>query len=404
MSLYNYVAVTAANEIKKGVLEESDKDAAAKKLMQSGLRPLEIRRAQQAKASFSLDRFRQDKVTRGDVDFFTKQIGLLLGTGLSLDASLRLIRQHSHKPAFSEFTGQIERKLKEGKSFSQALTDFPKHFSSMYVNIARAGEEGGILPAMLQKITEYQATFNELKQFIISASIYPIFLMVVGMAAVIILVTTILPRFEILFEGVGQELPGHVAIMMSAAKVISDNLLAFFLVLAAIPAGIIYYFKSEQGKLFYDQTVIRVPVLSSFVRDLETTRIFRTLEVLVNNGVHLSTALKISSGVAANSEFQRLLYRATEALKEGQQVGQKLKGSGLLPDLAADLLSIGEESGRVGQVCGQIANHFEEGLRVRIKRIISLIEPIFILLIALIAGYVVLSMLTVILSINEIAG
>ena len=126
--------------------------------------------------------------------------------------------------------------------------------------------------------------------------------------------------------------------------------------------------------------------------------------MLVNNGVHLATALKISSGVAGNLEYQRLLRQATQALKEGRRVGQKLKGQGLLPDLAADLLSVGEESGRVGPVCGQIADHYENELRERIKRIISMIEPLFILIIAVVAGFVVISMLSVILSINEIAG
>ncbi len=149
---------------------------------------------------------------------------------------------------------------------------------------------------------------------------------------------------------------------------------------------------------------IRLPIMAPFIKDLETTRIFRTLEVLVNNGVHLAIALKISSGVAGNREFQRLLRQATTALKEGQRVGLKLKGAGLLPDLAGDLLAVGEESGRVGEVCGQIADHYEEGLRNKTKRIIALVEPLFILLIAIGAGYVVISMLSVILSINEIAG
>ena len=149
---------------------------------------------------------------------------------------------------------------------------------------------------------------------------------------------------------------------------------------------------------------IRLPILAPFIKDLETTRIFRTLEVLVNNGVHLATALKICSGVAGNREFQRLLRQATTALKEGQRVGLKLKGAGILPDLAGDLLAVGEESGRVGLVCRQIADHYEEGLRTKTKRIIALVEPLFILVIAVGAGYVVISMLSVILSINEIAG
>ncbi|MBU0482376.1 MAG: type II secretion system F family protein [Proteobacteria bacterium] len=407
MPLFSYIAVDSGNTIKKGTLDEVNSEAVADRLMRSGLRPLEIKRSFESGKTgkaFSLNRFKTEKVTRNDIDFFTKQVSLLLSAGLSLDSALRTIKQHSHKTAFRDFAGDVERKLKEGKSFSESLAEYPEHFSPMYVNIVRAGEEGGILPAMLSRISEYQATFNELKQYIVSASIYPLFLLIVGFVAVMILITAILPRFEILFAGVGQELPLHVQIMIDSAKVISDNIFICLIIIIGLPFAFFRYLKSEQGKMAFDRFAIKVPVISSFVKDLETTRIFRTLEVLVNNGVHLSTALKISSGVAGNTEFQRLLQRATAALKEGQQVGLKLKGAGLLPDLAGDLLAIGEESGRVGQVCGQIADHYEEGLRLKTKRIIALIEPLFILTIALVAGYVVISMLSVILSINEISG
>lgn len=404
MSLYSYSALDSHNELKNGIIDDINTKAVSKRLIMQGLRPLEIRPYTKAKASITFNRFRRNKLTKADIDFFTKQIALLLNTGLSLDASLRIMNQHSHKPTFREFTGQIERALKEGKSFSQALADHPKLFPPMYVNMVKAGEEGGILPAMLKKTSEYQATFQELQQFIISASIYPIILMIIGIVALGILITTILPRFEILFEGMGRQLPFNVRIMMNIAKLVTDHfiLTAFFVV--APPVALFSYFKSKEGKIFYDRLAIKLPLLANFVRDLETTKIFRTLEVLVNNGVHLATALKISSGVASNLAYQQLLQQATVALKGGQQIAKQLKTENLFPDLAVDLLSIGEESGQVGQVCGQVADHYENELRVRIKRIIALIEPLFILALAVVVGYVVISMLTVILSINEIAS
>ena len=405
MGLYKYTALEIDNTQKSGVMEGGDRTMVAKRLMQQGLRPIEIRDHAEGGWSFdfSLARFRKNKITKADIDFFTKQVSLLLEAGLSLDAALRIMREQTNKPAFKEFTGQLEQKLKEGKSFSEALADYP-YFSSMYVSVVKAGEEGGILPEMLMKMSEYQASFQELRQYVISASIYPLFLLFVGLLAMMMLVLFILPRFEVLFEGMGQQLPMNVKFMMNTAKFIKEHVFIAFALLLTPPVAVVSYFRSPQGRITYDRLVIKVPVLSGFIRDLQTTRIFRTIEVLVENGVHLAIALKIGSGVATNMEYQRSLNRATEALKEGRQVGKKLREEGLLPDLAADLLSIGEESGRVGQVCGQIADHYEHELRARIKRIIALIEPLFILLIAVVAGYVVISMLTVILSINEIAG
>lgn len=407
MALFKYSALGPENQLREGILEELDKAAVARKLMLQGLRPLEIRPHQEdgrARLSFSLGRLQHSKITKKDIDFFTKQVALLLNTGLSLDASLRVLKEHSHKPAFRDFTVQIERRLKEGKSFSQALADFPKYFSPMYVNMAKAGEEGGILPAMLVRVAEYQSTFQELRQFIISSAIYPLVLMVVGFGALLVLVTTILPRFEVLFQGMGRQLPLNIQVLMDLSRTISNHLILTFLFVVGPPAALISYLRSPNGRKLRDRLALRVPMIRGFVRDLETTRIFRTLEVLVTNGVHLATALKISSGVAGNLAFQQLLERATVALKEGRQIGQRLKKGGLLPEMAADLLSIGEESGRVGQVCGQIADHYESELKVQLKRLLSLVEPALILAIALVVGYVVFSMLSVILSLNDLAG
>lgn len=404
MSLFRYSALESNNSVKTGIIEEIDKNSVAKHLMSQGLRPLEIRlHTEEKKLKISLPAFRKNKLNKNDIDFFTTQISLLLKTGLSLDAALRLMKQNSQKPAFKQFTWEIEHKLKEGKSFSEALADYPM-FSSMYVNIVRAGEEGGILPAMLAKIAEYQKTFQELTQFVVSASIYPLVLMAVGIIAVGVLITTILPRFEVLFQGMEQQLPAHVTILMDFAKFVSNNLIITMIGLVTPPVLIVYYFKTETGKKFFDEQILRLPIISGYVKNLETTRIFRTLEVLVKNGVHLSTSLKICSGVATNIEFRKLLKNATKALKEGQAIAPKLQGKGLFPDLAVDLLAIGEESGSVGEVCGQIAEHYETELRVMIKRMVAMIEPAFILGIAVVAGYIVISMLTVILSINDIAG
>lgn len=405
MGRFKYTALDGENAQQSGTFEAPDREAAAKRLLQQGLRPLTITAQQQSGKPLLTfgGNFKKGKLNRADIDFFTNQIGLLLKSGLSLDAALRVMKRHSGKEAFQRFIGEIEQKIKEGKSFSQALADYP-NFSPMYINIVRAGEEGGILPAMLMRIAGYQAAFQELKQFVVSASIYPLFLLAVGMLAILILLTTILPRFEVLFEGMGQELPANVAMLMALAKGIGNHPIVTLLAIAGPPAALVAYFKTEDGRETFDRLALKIPIISGFIRDLETTRIFRTIEVLVNNGVHLSAALKIGSGVAANSAYRNMLNRATQALKEGRRIGQKLADEKLFPELATELLSIGEESGRVGEMCGRVADHFETALKVRIKRITALVEPIFILFIALVAGYVVISMLTVILSINDIAG
>ncbi len=405
MSFFSYQAVDAQNAVREGIVDEADEGAVARRLLREGLRPLSIRPYSAPSARLALGNpFRAKRLVTADIDFFTDQLTLLLNAGLSLAGCLRILRQNSRKPAFQELAGRLEQMLKEGKSFSEALTAYPRQFPPMYVSMVRAGEEGGILPVMLAKLADYQRSFRELRQFIVSASIYPLVLMLVGLGAVLILVTTILPKFEVLFQGMGQDLPANVRVLMATALFIKSHPLVTLLVLLLPPFLVALFFRSAAGRRRLDRLLVRLPVVSGFVRGLETTRIFRTMEVLLNNGVHLATSLRIATGVAVNGEFRGLLEMAGKALKEGKHIAPPLKAAGLFPDLAMELLAVGEESGRMGTICTQIADHFEANLKVQVKRLIALVEPLFILLIAVVAGYVVLSMLSVILSINEIAG
>ncbi len=403
MALFKYQA-QGPEGVVKGIIEGDDLQSASQKLLRQGLRPFTIAPYEQKKGRsfFAAAKMRTGRLTSSDMEFFTSQLALLVKGGMSLDGALRLIAKQTDKKELRDFSARLEKKLKEGLALSAALEQEPA-FSSMYANIVKAGEEGGVLPEMLDNIAEYQAQARELRQFIISSSIYPLILLVAGFSILIVLFTVILPRFKVLFEGMGKELPINVAMLMAVADFMSGHLFLTFITLVGLPTLIYFYAKSDRGRQNIEDMAISIPVVKGFIRDIETTRIFKTLEVLVKNGVHLVTALRISAGVATNRHYKDLLAGATMALKEGQQVAPKLHGD-LIPDLAVDLLAIGEESGRVGETCGQIASHFEKQLRERLKRFIALVEPVFLLIMSFGAGYIVLSMLSVILGMSDITG
>lgn len=403
MALFKYQAQSAEG-VTKGIIEGDDLHSAGQNLLRQGLRPFVIEPYEQKKGItlFTTPSLRKGRLTGTDIEFFTSQLALLVKGGMSLDGALRLIAKQTDKNELRAFANRLEKKLKEGLALSAALEQEPA-FDSMYVNIVKAGEEGGVLPEMLDNIAEYQTQARELRQFIISSSIYPAILLTAGFSILIVLLTVILPRFKVLFDGIDKEMPMNIAILMAVADFMSTNLFLTFAAFVTVPTLIYFYAKSDRGRHNFDDLAIKLPLLKGFIRDIETTRIFTTLEVLVKNGVHLVTALRICVGVATNRHYKELLARATMALKEGQQVAPKLHG-GLIPELAIDLLAIGEESGRVGETCGQIARHFEKQLKERIKRFITLVEPAFLLIMSLGAGYIVLSMLSVILGMNDITG
>lgn len=399
--MYKYIG-TKNGEVCEGIIAGASEQEVKRKLQQQDILPVSILDYRVRGTSlFSFKKINQNKkLNQTDIGFVTKQLALLVDSGKSLDGALRTLRKQAKKPAVQAFTLRLENKIKEGSSLSEALAEEPL-FSSMYVNIVKAGEEGGALPEMLMNIAESQAEARELKQFVISSAIYPVFLAFAGFCIIMALLLGIMPRFETLFSDLNQELPLNITILMALSTFLTSHpFFSLILFLAPVVAGYFAYQNPKVKQLLAD-TALRLPVLKSLIRNLETTRIFHTLEVLVSNGVHLVTALKISSGVVANRQYRDLLLQATTALKEGQAVAPKLQGD-LIDDLAVDLLAMGEESGQIGKVCGQIASHFEGELRNSVKNLIAVIEPAFILIMALGVGTIVLSMLSVILSMNDI--
>jgi general secretion pathway protein F len=399
--MYKYIG-TRKGEVHEGVIAGTDELEVKRKLQQQGILPVSILPCRnKEKSSFSFTFSQQNgKLNQTDIAFVTKQLALLVGGGKSLDGALRSLRKQAKKPAVQEFTLRLENRIKEGASLSEALKAEPL-FSSMYVNIVKAGEESGALPEMLMNIVESQQAAHELRQFVISSAIYPLFLAVAGFGIIMALLFGIMPRFETLFAGLSQDLPLNIMVLMAISTFLTSHpLVSLFLCVGPFAAGY-FLFRKPAVKRYLADLTLRLPVISSLVRNLETTRIFHTLEVLVKNGVHLVTALKIASGVVAHRQYRDLLIQAAAALKEGQAVAPKLQG-GLIDDLAVDLLAMGEESGQIGRVCGQIASHFEGELRSSVKNLIAVIEPAFILVMAAGVGTIVLSMLSVILSMNDI--
>ncbi len=397
--MYKYIG-TKNGAVCEGIIAGTNELEVQQQLQQQGILPVSILPHKNKKKSFLATLGQNKKLNQTDIGFITKQLALLVDSGKSLDGALRTLRKQAKKTAIQEFTLRLENRIKEGGSLSEALAEEPL-FSSMYVNIVKAGEEGGALPEMLMNIAKNQAEARELKQFIISSSIYPLFLAVAGFGIILALLLGIMPRFEILFSGLNQELPVNITILMAISTFLTSHPFISLLLLIMPPVAGYFLYQSPKIKLVLADTALHIPIISGLIRNLETTRIFHTLEVLVKNGVHLVTALKISSGVVANHQYRDLLLQATTALKEGQAVAPKLQGE-LIDDLAVDLLAMGEESGQIGKVCGQIAAHFEGELRNSVKNLIAIIEPAFILIMAAGVGTIVLSMLSVILSMNDI--
>jgi len=253
MARFKYQALLPGGSQQQGYIEAEDEREAASLLTRQGFRPLSLEPAREegqgrrGLAAFSTLAGRNARLSQAEIDFFTSQLAMLLKAGLQLDTALKLLARHGNEEKLSRFCRELERKLKEGKPLSRALVDYP-WFSPIYVNMVRAGEEGGMLPEMLERLSRYQEEMRELKQFVVSSSIYPAFLLVVGLAAILLLLGVILPRFEVVFAGLNQELPAHVRLLMQAARLVSGHPLATAAILLAPPLGLAIFLRTPEGR------------------------------------------------------------------------------------------------------------------------------------------------------------
>ena len=395
MPIFSYRATTLEGAVLEGAIEAADERAAVERLKISGMIPLKVFTHQEGiKKRFQL------RFSKGDLLNFTTELAALLGAGLPLDRSLNILSGISESKETQNIIQAILKSIREGSSFSEALQKHPRMFSKLYINMIRAGEAGGVLDEVLEKLNEFLESAKELKEQVVSSMIYPIILLATGGLSIIILLIYVLPKFSVIFAEVGSSLPLPTEILLT----VSQGLRSYWWVfLAAIIGGWLLfrtYIKSEQGKYRWDAVKLRL--MGEVIRKLETARFCRTLGTLLRSGVPLLQALTNAQDVITNQVFAKAIEGVSKEVKEGKGIALPLSGAHVLPPLALSMIKVGEETGQLDHMLLKVAVTYEKSLRVAIKRFISFLEPAMILAMGLMIGFIVLSMLMAIFSITEL--
>ena len=395
MPIFSYRATTLEGAVLEGAIEAADERAAVERLKISGMIPLKVFTHQEGiKKRFQL------RFSKGDLLNFTTELAALLGAGLPLDRSLNILSGISESKETQNIIQAILKSIREGSSFSEALQKHPRMFSKLYINMIRAGEAGGVLDEVLEKLNEFLESAKELKEQVVSSMIYPIILLATGGLSIIILLIYVLPKFSVIFAEVGSSLPLPTEILLTVSRGLRSYWWVF---LAAIIGGWLLfrtYIKSEQGKYRWDAVKLRL--MGEVIRKLETARFCRTLGTLLRSGVPLLQALKNAQDVITNQVFAKAIEGVSKQVKEGKGIALPLSGAHVLPPLALSMIKVGEETGQLDHMLLKVAVTYEKSLRVAIKRFISFLEPAMILAMGLMIGFIVLSMLMAIFSITEL--
>ncbi|MGY8766760.1 MAG: type II secretion system F family protein [Nitrospinaceae bacterium] len=344
----------------------------------------------------------RSKLSAKDLVSTTQQLATLIESGITLDKALSILVELAEKPQTKEILSKIHKQVHSGGLFADSLAEFPKTFSNLYINMIRAGEAGGSLAPSLNSISSFLEKSEELKANIRSAMIYPAILTSVGGFAILVLFTVVIPRFSKLFDELGSALPLPTKLMLFLSSSITNHWIAIIIIFILLVSSFVYYLKNKTGRMHWDGIVLRLPLFGPLAQKIEISRFSRTMATLLSSGVAILEALSITKTILNNRVIASTMARCHQGLKEGHGLSQPLKQTGVFPPLAIHMITIGEETGNLEQMMIKVANTYDQEVERSIKQLISLIEPFMILSMALVIGFIVISMLLAIFSINEI--
>jgi general secretion pathway protein F len=342
------------------------------------------------------------RVTPRDVMNFTLDLHALLQAGLPVDKALTLLINVAEKEKFRNIVADILKNVQGGNSLSEALAKHPHIFPVLYTNMVRAGEAGGVLPAVLERLGSFLENSQDLKDYITSAMVYPLFLVFVGGISIVIMLAFVVPKFAIIFADMGQAMPVSTQVLLAISHGLRDY---WWIILAGIGGAVFLvrkYIRTPAGRLRFDRLKVQGPVTGTIVKSVEVARFTRTLGTLIHSGVPILQALRLVQEIITNRVIAGALETVYNRVKEGDNLSGPLLQADIFPALAVQMISVGEQTGKLDRMLLRVADNYEKTVRNMIKRFVNLLEPAMILAMGLMVGFIVISMLMAVFSMNEV--
>lgn len=408
MAQFQYRATDYQGKIVEGAMEAGEERSVVLRLQERGLIPLKIGAggavAAPSRMPIALPAIgaRRKKVRNKDVLVFTQELSTLLAAGMPLDRSLTTLAELAPGD-LKRITTEVLNSVRGGTSLAEGLAQHPKAFQPLYINMVKAGEVGGVLDEVLARLVDYLRNVQELRDEVRSAMTYPILLTGVGAVSIAVLLIFVLPKFATMFSDLGQALPLSTRMMLGISDAFTSvwTLPAF---IAVVGGGFGFFRWVSTGKRRYglDAFKLRMPIVGYLMRRMEVARFARTLGTLLRSGVPVLQALDIVREVASNQVIARAVAEVQDGVREGAGMAGPLGRSGAFPPLALQMIAVGEDTGKLDEMLLSTADYFDREVRNEVTRLTSLLEPVMILVMGLVVGFMVISMLMAVFSINDI--
>ena len=406
MAFFQYKAVTPAGEVQEGVLEASSSKAAVARLQEMGFIPIRAEEAASSKAAAAQPAgrsfFTKRSVSQEDIGVVTRELATLLKAGLPLDRSFEILINLAESPKVAELLGKIRNDVRGGASLSKALDSQRGVFTRFYINMIRAGEAGGSLPTVLLRLAEYMERAKALRDNVTASLTYPAFLAVISVMAVVVLLGAVVPRFKPIFAGTGKAIPVMTQVVLWAGDTLRNYGWAILVGVALLAFLLQRHMRQPEVRYRLDRWLVTAPVIGSLFSRVEMARFARTLGTLLSNGVSLVAALNIVRETMNNAWLAESIANVARELKEGRGLGRPMMETGRFPMLAVHMIMVGEETGRLDDMLMQVAETYDREVEVAIRKALALLQPVMIVLMALVIGFIIIAILSAMLSVYDL--
>jgi general secretion pathway protein F len=404
MPVFTYRAADRRGQTVDGVMEAPDARAVVERLHREAFYPIRVEpHTERKRLGAALSFAPTSRVRPRELLAFTQQLATLFEAGLPMDRALTILEELAPTPRLKTIVTDLIHGVRGGSTLSDALLrHHPRPFSRLYVNMVRAGEKGGVLEVTLRRLAEFLEARAAFRDAVISALAYPLVITAVGAAAIIFLLTFVIPRFATIFADLGQTIPLPTQILLAVSTRAREYWWVAPPVVLAVALVWRLWTSTAEGRLAWDQWVLRLPIIGPLATKIETERFTRTLGTMLKSGVPVLGAMAVVGDMMSNQAIAGAVGRISQDVKRGGTIAASMREHAPFPALAVHMVRVGEETGRLEEMLLKVADTFEAEVRSELKRVIGLLEPIIILGMGVLVAFIVVAMLLAIFSINEL--
>ncbi len=405
MPLFRYEALTHGGGSVKNTLEADSKAELISRLRQMGYWPTSVVEETAEDAPTDIRRWLkigQRRIKPADVEFFTYQLATLVNAHVPLPRALEVTLGQIQNPALHRIVSQVKHDVEHGATFNDALSQHPNVFSDLYINMVKAGESGGVLGLVLERLAEFAERQRLLKNDVISALFYPIILLTLSISAVTVLMILVIPKFTEMFNDLGVELPMPTRVLIGTTDIFQTYWWVGLVIIIVAAAGIRQYLRLESGQVWFDRLKLKLPLIGPIFSTFAIVRFTRTMATLLENGVRMLPALAVVKDTIGNKVYSNVVAEAEVEVEQGSTLSRELSKSKDFPEFVTHMVAVGEESGEPVHMLGKLSDYYDLEIKKSLERLTSSIGPLVILLMGVVIGFIAVAMILPIFEANQL--